>query len=243
VSDDEQRQRYDDAIAEQMQATQRVATAQATPPIDLSKKRADGFRSKAEALKHARRKLDSTAFVPLPGLSVAAGEEIRVKVKRLTPQQILVTNSLPASGIRFTNALIRAGVQATEKARIERGLDSPVQISDEDVQRAIEKEYGEFNQELASGWTQFLNAVVCNAVIDDEVHFYMTVAEADADNVGFFVDDLPDSDKMAVYSWAMVQEEQAVQSVATFPAGRSAVVPPVREDQVVQPSAFGPGSV
>lgn len=198
------------ATAEKRRASTAEEVKPKDPPHQLIRRRTDGLRM---ALKAAKNQ-DS---VKLPELSRTnpMGEEIRLRVRRLTVQELAASNSLPTRADKLVSVLIDKSMASTKGERARVGMQD--EISTEEVESLIEDTYGGMTREAIAAFFEFQCAVCCAAVIDDDYRLYMTQEEVNGDpERGVLVWDIPDLDREVIYNWVMSQEDVAANTVMPF---------------------------
>lgn len=189
---------------------------QAEPAPTVIRRRTDNLRA---ALNSARNR--DTVLLPELTRNNPTGEQVRLRVRRLTIQELAASNTLPQRADLLVSKLIDQAMAATQGPRADYGLTAD--LAETDVQKMIQDTYGGWNREAFAAFFEFQCAVCCAAVIDDDYRLYMTPEEVEADpERGVLVWEIPDTDLDKIFTWVLEQEDRAEGAAIPFRDGRYA---------------------
>ena len=221
-------------------ASLRAAEREKLKPKKLT--RAERMTSRAEMIQMASRKAQNTDTVVLRELSkyTPHGEEIRVVVKRLTPQELLAGDLLPATARKVVAYFTQIGNDAVNNENIRLGIQS---MSPEEVGQAVVDDVFEDEMEAFTAYVQLINAVCIACVKDPDIHLYRSELEKGNDKLGMVIDSIPFQDRQDIANWAMQQEEVAAESVRPFLGRSDDALHPVPEVERGEGASVRPDSV
>ena len=222
------------------EASLRAAEREKLKPKKLT--RAERMTSRAEMIQMASRKAQNTDTVVLRELSkyTPHGEEIGVVVKRLTPQELLAGDLLPATARKVVAYFTQIGNDAVNNENIRLGIQS---MSPEEVGQAVVDDVFEDEMEAFTAYVQLINAVCIACVKDPDIHLYRSELEKGNDKLGMVIDSIPFQDRQDIANWAMQQEEVAAESVRPFLGRSDDALHPVPEVERGEGASVRPDSV
>lgn len=212
--DSEERNR--EALAQARRAVESNAAVMKAPP----KPKSQVLSERAAAMRAAAQKAINEDTVLLAELSknTPNGEEIRVKVQRIAPQELIAGDFMPTRARMVVNKFISMGVEATEGERNRVGLKGGLTVADLKMDELLEETFGDDKIAAGDAYVGLINAVCIAAIRDPEMRLYWKRKDANEDIYGFCIEDIPWADREAVATWALTQEDKAAQSVEPFPS-------------------------
>ncbi len=117
----------------------------------------------------------------------------------------------------MVNGIIEKAMASTDGPRQEQNM--PMNFTKADVDEIVTDEFGGWNKRAVEAFYEFRNAIVCTVVVDERYKLYMDFQQAEADAKGIYVWDMPDDDLMAIFDWALSQENLAEQQIKPFRDG------------------------
>lgn len=192
------------------EANRRAAEREATQP--KKKSRAEAMSERALAIQAAARKAEHGSNIVLDEFSKFApnGEIISVRCKRLTPQELLAGDLLPASARKMVSGFVQLGTKATEAENRRVGLEIPT------GDKFIDEVFDGDPLDAAEAYGGLINAICIAAVKDPDIRLYWNEKAKGDDKLGLVVDVIPLPDREKIANWALAVEEEAAASVAPF---------------------------
>lgn len=184
-----------------------------------------GFGRRRDNLRAALSVVRNDDYVTLPELSrrSPSGEPVRLRVRRLTVQELAASELIPRRADAMVSKLIEMGMGATRSARSEYNI--PDTFDEDEIDRVVEELYGGWTRDALAAFFELQCVVCCAAVIDDNYRLYMDYDDVKADpERGVYVWELPDEDLTTIFTWAMKQEGQAEETVMPFRDGEKSGV-------------------
>lgn len=202
-------------------AEARIASMQAERPLQAPRREpetaATTIRSNASALVHSTLKvMQGEDTVLLPELTKRAGQPVRVAVRQLTVQELVVANLLPQRAAKMIDTYIRRGVSETTAMRRKYKVDEPVLGQPEDeVDRIAADAFNGDTAEVAKAWFELESAIACAACIEPGMVLkYDGPVNAQAGEL--LVWNLPETDVRAIANHALRDAFDGAQKVEPF---------------------------
>lgn len=192
------------------EANRRAAERAASQP--KKKTKAEILSDRAAAIQMASKKAENNGEIELTEFSkfTPNGEVIKVRVKRLTPQELLAGDMLPVSARKMISGFVEIGLRATEGERKRVGLELN-QGSD-----VIEEVFEGDTLAAAEAYASLVNAICIAAVRDPDIRLYWNEKAKGDDRYGVLVEVIPIEDREKIANWALGVEEQAAAAAAPF---------------------------
>lgn len=156
-------ERNKEAIEE---ANRRAAERSAAQPKKKSK--AEIMNERALAIQQAAQKAEHGKDIVLEEFSkyTPNEEKIAVRVKRITPQELLAGDLLPVSARKMVSGFVDIGMKATEGERKRVNLQIP------DGQEFIDEYFDGDSIEAAEAYGALINAICIATVRDPDIRLY-----------------------------------------------------------------------
>lgn len=201
----------DQTIADQIEDERRkisgdradAATHQAAPVSPFAPT-IDRIRRLRKATQAASRQ----EIVNLPGLSIAYGARVDVRLIETSMQEVVASGFLPGTSRHVVSSFIRRAEEITAEDRAKLNMDSL--ISD-----VIKEEFGGDQLEVAAGVYQLLRALAVLGVKEflfdgepNEPNIYLTIDRDDSRPYALYVGELPEIDVEAITTAVLANIEK-----------------------------------
>lgn len=192
------------------EANRRAAEREAAQP--KKKTKAELMSERALAIQAAAQKAEHGSNIILDEFSKYApnGETISVRCKRITPQELLAGDLLPANARKMVSAFAELGIKATASERSRVGLDIT------SGEKFVEEVFDGDPLAAAEAYGSLVNAICIATVKDPDIRLYWNEKAKGDDRYGLMVDVIPLPDREKIANWALEVEEKAASTVAPF---------------------------